>query len=159
MVEGEGNAPFNLNSILSGLQMECNIYIRSKHIDTIPLSKEKSALWLHNLFKEKEKLKNNFLETGNFYKNCNYLTIPRGIKTLGFLVVPNLMVHITLIMAIFSSGWIFKIILTFLVGISMLAVQIIGNSTKKSKSSKYGSNTTIRTPTYANNFKELDSKK
>jgi len=140
LVVGEGSAPFNVNSIINGRSTIGNILVRRIPIDTIPKDKVESAAWLHNLYKEKDDFKHNFLTTGNFYQDCTFVTPPRRMASLVLLVITNLMVLIPMLYCVVICGWMMRAVVFLLGGISMVAMKMIEDSTKIDKSSTYGNN-------------------
>jgi len=140
LVEGEGSAPFNVTSLIQGRSCIGNVYVRRISLDDIPNDQEESSAWLHNLYKEKDELKHNFLITGNFTKDCTFVEPPRSLASLVLLVASNLVVHIPLLYSVVMGGWIVKAVVLLLGAISMVAMKVIGDSTKIAKSSKYGGN-------------------
>jgi len=138
LVEGEGSAPFNVTSLIKGRSCIGNVYVRRISVDDIPKDQEESAAWLHNLYKEKDELKHNFLTTGNFTKDCTFVEPPRSLASLVLLVASNLMVQIPLLYSVIMGGWIVKAVVLLLGAISMVTMKIIEDSTKIAKSSEYG---------------------
>jgi len=138
LVEGEGSAPFNVTSLIKGRSCIGNVYVRRISVDDIPKDQEESAAWLHNLYREKDELKHNFLTTGNFTKDCTFVEPPRSLASLVLLVASNLMVQIPLLYSVITGGWIVKAVVLLLGAISMVTMKIIEDSTKIAKSSEYG---------------------
>jgi len=140
LVEGEGSAPFNVTSLIKGRSCIGNVYVRRISVDDIPKDQEESAAWLHNLYREKDELKHNFLTTGNFTKDCTFVEPPRSLASLVLLVASNLMVQIPLLYSVVTGGFIVKAAVLLLGLTSMVAMKVIGDSTKIAKSSSYGKN-------------------
>jgi len=140
LVEGEGSAPFDVTSLINGKACIGNVYVRRISLDDIPKDQEESAAWLHNFYKEKDELKHNYLTTGNFTKDCTSVEPPRSLVSLVLLVVSNLMVHIPILYSVVTGGWVVKGVVLLLGVTSMVAMKVIGDSTKIAKSSKYGVN-------------------
>ena len=109
-------------------------------MNTVPINKEESAAWLHNFYMEKDELKKTFLRTGNFIADCSFVQPSRHYIGLLLLIASNTLVLVPLLYALVTGGWMMKLMVVFLVGIAMIAMKIIGDTTKIEKSSKYGVN-------------------
>ena len=140
LVEGEGSAPFNISSLMGGRSCTGNVYIRRVPLNTIPINKEEAAAWLHNFYNEKDSIKKSFLSTGNFNNDCSLVQPPRHINGLVLLVVPNMLVLAWLINTLVSGSWMMRLTVVLLGGVAIIAMKIIGDTTKIDKSSKYGEN-------------------
>ena len=140
LVEGDDSAPFNISSLISGRSCIGNVYIRRVPLNTVPINKEESAAWLHNFYMEKDDLKKTFLRTGNFRADCSFIQPSRHYTGLLLLMASNILVLAPLLYALVTGGWMMKLMVVFLGGIAMIAMKIIGDTTKIEKSSKYGVN-------------------
>jgi len=138
LVVGEDSAPFDITSIIKGKSTIGNVYIRRIPVDTISKDMGESAAWLHNLFKEKDDLKHRFITTGNFTDDCSFVTPVRRIPTLFLLIISNILVLIPLLYSMLVGGFILRLMVLLLAGLSLAAMKMIGDSTKIDKSSKYG---------------------
>jgi len=140
LVEEDGSAPFNISSIISGIPCTGNVYIRRIPLDSIPIDKVKSANWLHNFFKEKDEIKHRFLSSGKFTEDCTFVQSSRCVISLLLLVASNTLVLVPLLGSLVIGGWMTRILLLLLIGIALVAMKIIGDTTKIEKCSKYGRN-------------------
>jgi len=147
---GEDSAPPTLTSVLQGRRTVANLYIRKFYLKDIPKDDEGSSAWLMNLFKEKDALKESFMQTGSFSKLSGlpvHEKIQHETKLYSLLVfsVLNCCVHIPLFYTLIFGGTIVRILLLGVLLLSWLAMQRLVNITKISKSSSYGKSPTSTT--------------
>jgi len=137
------SAPPTLTSILCGRSTEASMYIREYQLKDIPTTDEGSSQWLMNLFKEKDALKDSFLQTGCFSELSGfpkYPPIQRQSRPWSLLIsiTLNSCVIIPLIYILITGGLITRLVLVVMLGLAWFAMRKFINITKISKSSSYG---------------------
>jgi len=144
LVAGTGDsAPPTLTSVLSGKRTVANMYIRKFDLSDIPKDEEGSAAWLINLFKEKDALKESFLNTGCFSETSGlpkYKPVQSKPRIYSLLVicVLNLVVNLPVLYCLYAGSFYTRLVVLLVLGLAWLAMQRLVNITKISKSSEYG---------------------
>jgi len=144
-----GNDPTVFN-MLNGKPIHSCLLMRRIPIEDVPDNEEEAALWLHKLYQQKDKLLDNYLNTGEFvpnndieeFKDYRYIELPRRYYSLlnicswASVILFPLLWYLTLML---TSGSYMKISLAvFFVGAAYYGMMKLINLTKISKSSNYG---------------------
>lgn len=144
LVAGRGSsAPPTLTSALCGRETEANMYIRKFALEDIPKDEEGSAGWLLQLFQEKDRLKESFIQTGDWAQQSGLPSQPchsieRRCCSLVVMGVLNSLVNIPLLYLLVTGGFTTRLVLAVVYSLSWLAMRKLVNITKISKSSEYG---------------------
>lgn len=143
----EGVEP-TLQNMLRGHKVMSEVYIRRHSMDDVPDGEEEASQYLHNLYQEKDKLLDSYINTGSFTKENNLpeqtgRLLPRRMWSLinmvgwaSFVLSRILSFYYNLI----ASGSIMS--LSLAMGIALLAYLILYKMiglTKIDKGSQYGS--------------------
>lgn len=142
------SAPPTLTSVLRGRHTEASMYIREFQLKDIPTSDEGSSEWLMNLFQEKDKLKDSFLETGCFSELSGMPKHEPIIKQSRpwsriLAVILNCVVNIPMLYILLTGGIYTRLVIMALLGLAFVAQHKLVNLTKISKSSSYGAKKNI----------------
>lgn len=132
-----------LTSAICGRQTEAHMYIRKFALEDIPKDEEGSAAWLLQLFQEKDRLKESFLQTGSFSAQSGLPDHPchdieRRWCSLAVICVLNCAVHIPVFLLLAWGGFYTRLVMALVFSLSWLAMRKFVNITKISKSSQYG---------------------
>lgn len=144
---GDHSAPPTLTSVLQGRTVVANMYIRKFLLDDIPKDEAGSSQWLMDLFKEKDAMKESFLQTGCFsalsgVPKHDKITHKAKVYSLLVVVILNCCVLLPLIYLLVFGGLYVRLVLLAVLLLSWLAMQRLVNITKISKSSSYGKSPT-----------------
>lgn len=69
------NAP-TISTLLNGYPVEGHLYARRIPVDSVPENEMEAAEWLHNLYREKDRLVDSFHTTGNFFETSGFKEVP-----------------------------------------------------------------------------------
>ncbi len=102
-VNEEDGAPPTLNSVFKGKKIVGDMYIRRFETKDLPLKDEqKMTEFLHNLYKEKDDLKDNYLKTGTFTPTAvKHVIPPRKYSALLTLTL-NALISVPLAYQVFA---------------------------------------------------------
>lgn len=64
--------PPTISSLLNGLPVEAYMFCRRIPLETVPEDEVKAAEWLHELFREKDRVVDSFHNTGSFFKTSGF---------------------------------------------------------------------------------------
>ncbi|XP_037906564.1 1-acyl-sn-glycerol-3-phosphate acyltransferase gamma-like [Hermetia illucens] len=142
-----------VSNLLFGEPVTGYMLVRRTPIDSIPEEEEGAAEWLHNLFREKDKIVDSFHTHGNFFTGSGVKEVPCFlqkrrvyplINTVAWMIITLTPILYYLSHLLFSGS-----IFYFSLGIGILAIfflllqKSIGMS-KISKASSYGAKTTSK---------------
>ncbi|XP_017477791.1 PREDICTED: 1-acyl-sn-glycerol-3-phosphate acyltransferase gamma-like [Rhagoletis zephyria] len=141
------NSP-TISTLLNGLPVEGHMFARRIPLESVPEDETAAAEWLHNLYREKDRLVDSFLTTGNFCETSGIKEVPvtvfkyRTCSLLNFAcwaIFSISLILYYLVSSFLSQNWIgLSIALGVLLTIYMLMIKSI-NMSKISKASSYGS--------------------
>ncbi|XP_035910318.1 1-acyl-sn-glycerol-3-phosphate acyltransferase gamma-like [Anopheles stephensi] len=134
-------------NILNGKPIEAHMCVRRFPTATLPTREEDAAVWLQDLFREKDRMQDSFHRTGSFFTDSGIAERPRlqlhrrptTLVNTAFWVVATLTPMLYYLMKLLFSGEIlyFSIGAGIIFAFYMLMVKAIGMS-KISKASSYG---------------------
>lgn len=67
-------------SLLHGKSVEPHLLMRRIPLENVPEDEKEAATWLQNLFVEKDKIIDSFLETGSFFKTSGVKEVPAYVN-------------------------------------------------------------------------------
>lgn len=139
--------PPTMSTLLNGQPVEGYMLVRRIPLEEVPEDETAAAEWLHNLFREKDRILDSFHTTGSFFKTSGMKEVPckiydrRPYTLMNFCVwaifsVTAIMYY--LITSLMYQNWIgLSIALGIIVTIYVMMEKAIGMS-KMSKASSYG---------------------
>ncbi|XP_011199230.2 1-acyl-sn-glycerol-3-phosphate acyltransferase gamma [Bactrocera dorsalis] len=141
------NAP-TISTLLNGYSVEGHLHARRIPVESVPENEKEAAEWLHNLYREKDRLVDSFHTTGNFFDASGLKEVPvtvlkyRPCSLINFALWAVFSISLVLyylISSLLSQNWIgLSIAVGILVAFYILMVKSI-NMSKISKASSYGS--------------------
>ncbi|XP_016977478.1 1-acyl-sn-glycerol-3-phosphate acyltransferase gamma [Drosophila rhopaloa] len=72
--------PATMLSLLHGKPVEPHLLMRRIPLEQVPEDEKEAAAWLQNLFVEKDKIIDSFLETGSFFKTSGIKEVPAYVN-------------------------------------------------------------------------------
>lgn len=136
-------------NIIRGKSLTGHLYLRRIPMSDVPANEDEAAKWLHDLYIRKDKLQASFHETGDFFKNTEFvpiepITIRRRpasvINWVSWMIVAMLPILYLLFSMIISGNLLYILSgVIVLVTFHLLYNYALGMS-KISKGSNYGTN-------------------
>lgn len=144
----DANVSPTISSLLNGQAVEGFMFVRRIPLEQVPEDEEKAAEWLHNLFREKDRIIDSFHNTGSFFATSGVKETPYKyyaprlctlINFAAWAIFSVSLVAYYLISSLLMQNWIgFSVACTILLTFYILMEKAIGMS-KISKASNYGS--------------------
>lgn len=108
--------PATMLSLLHGKSVEPHLLMRRIPLEQVPEDEKEAAAWLQNLFVEKDKIIDSFLETGSFFKTSGIKEVPAYVNKRRLCSLVNFVCW-----AVFSLSCIFYYVITSLLAANWTA--------------------------------------
>ena len=148
LVAEEHAVPFTLSSILLGLPTQGSVAIRRLPITSVPEDMDASAAWLMEQFREKDRLKEHFLNKGNFgpqYREVRDIMSPhtqvahtRGLASLAIFLATNTLVVAAILLALVLGGLVVRAVILVVLATAWLALHRLTSISTLANSSSQG---------------------
>ncbi|KAH8364278.1 hypothetical protein KR084_005338, partial [Drosophila pseudotakahashii] len=140
--------PATMLSLLHGKGVEPHLLMRRIPLEQVPEDEKEAAAWLQNLFVEKDKIIDSFLETGSFFKTSGIKEVPAYVNKARLCSLVNFACWATfslscifyyLITSLLAANWTALITACSVLGLFYWLMGQAINKTQISKGSSYGS--------------------
>uniref|UniRef100_U5EUZ3 Putative lysophosphatidic acid acyltransferase lpaat n=1 Tax=Corethrella appendiculata TaxID=1370023 RepID=U5EUZ3_9DIPT len=148
-------------NLLNGRGIKAYMHVKRIPIETIPTDEEEATKWLHDLFKEKDRMQESFHKHGNFFAESNQIEkkairqppkLSSLLNTAGWAIVTLTPILYYLTQLLLSGELVyFSVAVLIIFAFYMLMVKAIGMS-KISKASDYGAKNGQHHPNSSNNI-------
>lgn len=136
-----------ISNLLNGNEVRAYMLVRRIPLDQVPEDEEKAAQWLHDLFREKDKIQDSFHKTGSFFKESGIqepsseVCEPRLSVLINYVAWATFSISLILyylLSSLFAQNWIgLSVAVGILLLFYILMSKAIGMS-EISKASSYG---------------------